>query len=178
MVALQHVDTMSTKRKKTKKKIPAGYDSYLEYELHKNELKGCTYHPEKRIQYVSKHSYEPDFVTEICLEKDCKCTKSRRCGRTKGILVEVKGRFRERKEASKYLDIRESLSQEDQAAGNKSQAEQELIFLFQDSDKPMPFAQRRKDGTKQTHGEWASKNGFRFYCLKKGLPKTWLTDLT
>lgn len=157
---------MSRRKKKTK--VPVGYDSKLEYDLHKNELKNLTYHPEERIQYVTTHSYEPDFTTEICLDKDCSCTKGRRCTRTKTILVEVKGRFRERKEASKYISIRESFKQDE---------EKELIFLFQDADKPMPFAQRRKDGTKQTHGEWAAKNGFRFYCLKKGLPKKWLQEL-
>lgn len=162
------------KRKKKKSKVPAGYDSKLEYDLHKNELKQFTYHPEERINYVSKHSYEPDFTFEICREKDCRCTQRRRCGCSKTILVEVKGRFRERKEASKYLDIRESISQ---TSGNSGKKEQELIFLFQDADKPMPFAQRRKDGTKQTHGEWAEKHGFRFFCLKKGLPKQWLEQL-
>jgi|TARA_R100000149_G_scaffold66323_2_gene44508 hypothetical protein len=167
-----------SQRKKKSKKVPTGYDSKLEYDLHKNELKHLTYHPEERINYVTTHSYEPDFVTEICLDKDCSCAKGRRCTRTKTILVEVKGRFRERKEASKYIAVRESLSQEAQATGNEGQAKQkELIFLFQDADKPMPNAQRRKDGTKQSHGEWAEKNGFRFYCLKKGLPKKWLQEL-
>lgn len=163
---------MSTKRTR-KKTIPKGYDSRLEYDLHKNELKGLTYHPEERIHYVTTHSYEPDFTTEICLEKNCSCTQRRRCGRSKTILVEVKGRFRERKEASKYIDIRTSVQEEALKTGE----EKEVIFLFQDASKPMPFAQRRKDGTKQTHGEWAEKNKFRYYCLKKGLPKTWLTDL-
>lgn len=166
---------MATTRKRKKKvKVPAGYDSKLEYDLHKNELKHCKYHPEERIQYVTTHLYEPDFVTEICLSKDCSCTKSRRCGRSKTILVEVKGRFRERKEASKYIAVRESLSKEE---AQDNSGKKELIFLFQDADKPMPHAQRRKDGTKQSHGEWAEKNNFRFYCLKKGLPETWLQEL-
>ncbi len=168
---------MSTKRKK--KTIPKGYDSRLEYDLHKNELKGLTYHPEERIHYVTTHSYEPDFTTEICLSKDCSCTQRRRCGSSKTILVEVKGRFRERKEASKYIDIRRSLEEQYEADCNWGEGkEKEVIFLFQDASKPMPFAQKRKDGTKQTHREWAEKNKFRYYCLKKGLPKTWLTDLT
>lgn len=167
--------TKSTRRKTKKKPVPAGYDSRLEYDLHKNELKHLTYHPEERINYVTTHSYEPDFTTEICLDKDCSDPKHRRCRRTKTILVEVKGRFRERKEASKYISVRQSLQSSEQEEGSE---EKELVFLFQDADKPMPNAQRRKDGTKQSHGEWAERNGFRFYCLKKGLPKTWLTDLT
>lgn len=150
-------------QRKKKNKVPAGYDSKLEYDLHKNELKDLAYHPEEKIYYVTKHSYEPDFVAQIPVRK----------GQTKTVLIEVKGRFRERKEASKYVSIRESFTQEE--AGSQ---EKELIFLFQDSSKPMPHAQRRKDGTKQTHGEWAEKNGFRFYCLKKGLPRTWLKELS
>lgn len=160
-------------RKKKKKIMPKGYDSRLEYDLHKNELKNFSYHPEEKITYVTTSTYEPDFTTEICMEQDCKCTQRRRCGRTKEILVEVKGRFRERKEASKYIHIRESLK----AKQSISKKETEIIFIFQDADKPMPFAGKRKDGTKQTHGEWAEKNGFKYACVKRGLSKTWLTDL-
>lgn len=153
-------------KKKKKAKVPKGFDSKLEHELSRNQLKGWTYHPEERIKYEIPHTYEPDFVAEICsqhgtLRSQCRCS-----GSSKEILVEVKGRFRERKEATKYIYVREAIKEN-----------QEIIFLFQDADKPMPFAQRRKDGTKQTHGDWAEKNGFRFYCLKKGLPKSWLTSL-
>ena len=164
---------MATKRSprkkisKKKKVIPKGYDSRLEYDLHKNELKDFNYHPEEKISYVTRHQYEPDFVTEICLDQDCSCAEHRCSGRTKSILVEVKGRFRERKEASKYIAVREALEED----------KEEIIFLFQEASKPMPFAGRRKDGTKQTHGEWAEKNGFRYFCLKKGLPKGWLETL-
>lgn len=154
------------KKKKTKKKIPAGYDSRLEYDLHKKELKRFNYHPEERIQYEVPHSYEPDFVAEICCKHGTHSAECRCSGSSKEILVEVKGRFRERKEATKYIYVRESLKEN-----------QEIIFLFQDSDKPMPFSKKRKDGTKQSHGEWAEKNGFRFYCLKKGLPNQWLQEL-
>lgn len=169
--------TKSTPKRKTKKKkkvVPAGYDSRLEYDLHKNELKHFNYHPEERIVYEIPSTYEPDFVTKICMEKDCNNPECRCGGRSKTILVEVKGRFRERREATKYIYIRESLKSSEQ---KETSEEKELIFLFQDADKPMPFAQRRKDGTKQSHGEWAEKNNFRFYCLKKGLPDQWLQEL-
>jgi len=150
------------KNKKKKKKIPKGYDSRLEYDLHKHELKGWNYHPRERITYEVPSTYEPDFVTEI---------------NGKEILVEVKGRFRTRQEATKYIHVREALKQKPRTISPSKQKEKALIFLFQDADKPMPGAQRRKDGTKQTHGEWAGKNGFVYYCLKKGLPKQWLKDL-
>lgn len=145
---------------KKKKLVPKGYDSRLEYDLHNNELKGWGYHPEERIHYAVPSTYEPDFYSEV---------------RGKEILVEVKGRFRTRQEATKYVYIRESLEEQSKTEGQK---ERKLIFLFSDANKPMPFASKRKDGTKQTHGEWADKNGFTYFCLKKGLPKTWLTTLT
>ena len=130
---------------KKKAKTPKGYDSGLEYELHKKELKEWSHHPE-RIPYVSHHTYEPDFKKVID-------------GNV--ILIEVKGRFRDNSEAAKYPAIREALAEDE-----------ELIFIFEDSDKPMPFAKKRKKcGTKYTHGEWAEKNNFRYYCAKKGLPE-------
>lgn len=138
--------TKIVKRKpfKKKAKVPKGYDSGLEYELHQVELKGWDHHPDK-VSYVSRHTYEPDF---------------KRVVGDKTLLVEVKGRFRDSTEAGKYPFVRESLTDNE-----------ELIFIFQDSSKPMPFAKKRKDGTKYTHGDWASKNNFRFYCAKKGLPE-------
>ena len=128
---------------KKKKATPKGYDSGLEYELHMGELSGFDHHTDK-VPYTSSHTYEPDFV--------------RREGSSR-LLIEVKGRFRENREASKYIAVRECMPAED-----------ELIFIFQDAKKPMPFAKKRKDGTKFTHGEWAERNEFRYYCCKEGLP--------
>lgn len=161
----------STRRKK-KPKVPAGYDSKLEYSLHTNELKDLEYHPTEKINYEVPSTYEPDFITEVSKKPSGTGSKT--------ILIEVKGRFRTSSEARKYRYIRESLEAEDVFTPKQEEAskEKELIFLFQDAAKPMPFANKRKDGTKQTHGEWADRHGFRYYCLKKGLPKTWLTDLT
>ncbi len=68
-----------------------------------------------------------------------------------GILIESKGRFREPAEASKYKHIRDALT------------DKELVFVFYNPNTPMPFAKKRKDGTKQSHSEWAEKNGFRWY---------------
>lgn len=127
--------------RKAKPKPPKGYDSVFEYDLHKGMLKDWTFHPE-RVSYHVPHTYEPDFKKTI--------------GDTT-ILLECKGRFRERAEATKYIYVRESLN-----------ACEELVFIFYKADTPMPHAQRRKDGTKQTHGEWAEKNNFRYYCIKDG----------
>lgn len=135
------------KRRKTfrkKKGTPKGYDSGLEYELHQGVLSNTKHHPD-RISYVSSHTYQPDFA----VYKDSSI-----------LYIEVKGRFRDNAEASKYTYIRQSLADNE-----------ELIFIFEDANKPMPFAKKRKDGTKYTHGEWAEKNNFRYYCNKQGLPK-------
>lgn len=67
------------------------------------------------------------------------------------ILIESKGRFREPSEASKYKYVRDALT------------DKELVFVFYNPNTPMPFAKKRKDGTKQSHAEWAEKNGFRWY---------------
>lgn len=134
-----------------KKKIPKGYDSRFEYDLHKKELKNWEYHPDERIEYITKSTYEPDFILQVG---------------EKILCAEVKGRFRTRSEASKYLDIREAI----QKNGYKGKAA-EIIFIFQDANTPMPFVRKRKDGTKQTVGQWAEKNGFRFQCYKRGLKK-------
>lgn len=149
-----------TRKKKTKKaKAPKGYDSWLEYDLHNNELQEFNYHPEEKIYYAVPSSYSPDFVCQVG---------------SKTILIEVKGRFRTSQEARKYRYVRESLEQGQASEQEEAGQQKELIFLFQDASKPMPFASKRKDGTKNTHGEWATKHGFTFFCLKKGLPKTWL----
>ncbi len=134
---------------KKKKGTPKGYDSGLEYELHQADLKEWDHHTEK-IPYVSSHTYQPDF---------------KRVVGDKTLLIEVKGRFRENREAAKYIAVREHLPEN-----------HELIFIFEKARTPMPFAKKRKDGTKFTHGEWATKNNFRWYCNERGLPKDYARD--
>jgi len=129
---------------KKKKATPKGYDSGLEYELHKGILKSWGHHSDK-IPYVSRHTYEPDFVKTVG---------------NRTLYIEVKGRFRDNAEAQKYPFVRECLKENE-----------ELIFIFQDAKKPMPFAKKRKDGTKYTHGDWADKNNFRYFCYKSESPK-------
>jgi hypothetical protein len=166
------------KKKKSKLKVPAGYDSRLEYELHKNELKDWEYHPKEKVHYEVPSTYEADFRTETCSVGGVGCTQRGCGGKHQEILLEVKGRFRTREEASKYIHIREALRQQEKETdlkGSSSAPEREIIFLFQDSSKPMPFVKKRKDGTKQSHGEWAEKNGFKYECLRKGLTNKWLS---
>ena len=133
-------------RKRIRKpKPPRGYDSMLEFSLHTKELRGCKHHPDK-IKYKIEHTYEPDFVYHY---KNCT------------LLIEVKGRFRTSTEAAKYNWVAKGLPKH-----------YELVFLFQNPNLAMPFAKKRKDGTKQTHAEWATKNNFRYFC-RDTVPTEW-----
>ena len=115
-----------------------GYDSLLEKNLHETVLKDARFHDKgDKIGYIVSHTYEPDFV----LEKN---------GKT--FLIESKGRFQDNSEARKYLFIREVLNEET-----------ELVFVWQKAGTAFPFSRKRKDGTRATHEEWATKNGFRHW---------------
>lgn len=126
-------------RRTKRGKVPKGYDSWLEYDLHQNQLAGCDHHPEM-IDYVQHRKYEPDFVIQQG---------------SITVYIEAKGRFRDRQEARKYIDVIKSLDPN----------LERLVFVFADSRKPMPGSQRRKDGTRQSHGEWAAKNNIVYYDL-------------
>ena len=134
---------MSRRRRKLRKKIPKGYDSIFEYDLHSKALKGCTIHPMK-ISYTIEKSYEVDFMHP----KD------------EFTLIEAKGRFRDSDEAAKYVHF---------ARCNPLYT---LVFVFADPMKPMPRARVRKDGTRFTHGEWAEKNNFKYYS-PSNVPRKW-----
>ncbi len=94
------------------------YDSHFERTLHEGALKGCKFHP-PMIKYIIHKRYEPDFIY----------------GK---VLIEAKGRFRDRQESSKYLWLREALTD-----GYK------LVFVFMNHKASMPGARRRKNGTRQ-----------------------------
>jgi len=126
-----------------KKQYPSNFDSYLEYDISNMLGDTWSHHPDK-ISYTSVHTYEPDFTKTVG---------------DMVYLVEAKGRFRTRNESAKYVFVRQALKENE-----------ELVFIFQDANKPLVGSTKRKDGTKQTHGEWATKNNFRFFCMKEGLP--------
>lgn len=123
------------------KTYPKRYDSGFEHEVAKDLGEGWEHHPDK-ITYVSQHTYTPDFKKVVD-------------GKT--ILIEAKGRFRTRNEATKYVAIRDALKEDE-----------ELVFIFYNADHPLVGAKKRKDGTKQSHGDWATTNNFRWWCRKKG----------
>jgi len=128
------------------KGVVKGYDSHWEYELHAGILYGWSFHPNK-ISYIVEHKYEPDFVAQL---------------EGKTILLEAKGRFWDFAEYSKYIWISKVLP-----------PDTELVFLFADPSAPMPQAKKRKDGTKRSHGEWASANNFRWFS-EDTMPDTWI----
>lgn len=134
--------------------LPKGYDSKLEYRLHETALKDCQHHPSKEdlIRYATTHTYEYDF---LLTHEDSL------------LVIETKGRFRESSESRKYLFVRDHLEDWDvYQQGNFTGVE--LVFIFEKASTPMPFAKKRKDGTKQTHGEWATRNKFRWLCEHRG----------
>ncbi|WP_421664998.1 hypothetical protein [Pantoea agglomerans] len=112
------------------------YDSKFEQQIDK-QFPQLEYHPENTIQYTIPSRYEPDF---------------KYCTDNKTYLIESKGRFRTSTEAAKYKHVREVLP-----------ANHEIVFVFMKPNTPMPNAKKRRDGTKQTQEEWATKNGFRFF---------------
>ena len=119
-----------------------GYDSRFEKMLHEGPLQGCGFHPEV-VPYSILRTYEPDFFYG-------------------NILIEAKGRFRDRNESNKYVWIREALP-----------TGRELVFVFMNHKTPMPGAKKRKKcGTKQSVGEWATKQNFRWYTTRT-VPKEW-----
>jgi len=71
-----------------------------------------------------------------------------------GIVVELKG----------LLD-RESKRK--MAAIRKQYPDLDIRFLFMSADKKIP-------GSKQTHGQWATKNGFKW--AEREIPQEWLDE--
>ena len=133
-------------KRPVEKEVVTGYDSNWEYELHSGILDGWSFHVDK-IDYVVEHYYEPDFIRTL---------------EGKTILLEAKGRFWDYAEYSKYIWICKALPEDT-----------ELVFLFANPSAPMPQAKRRKDGTKRSHGEWASANDFRWFS-EDSIPDNWI----
>jgi hypothetical protein len=135
-------------------KLPKGFDSWLEYDLANGPLKEAQHHPEKGqlIPYNVPHDYHFDFMF---------------VHGKKMFVVEAKGRLRDSADGRRYHFTRDAL--EDWYVFKDSNCESiELFFLFENSKTPFPFAKKRKDGTKQSHGEWATKHGYRWLCKKRG----------
>lgn len=114
-----------------------GYDSGWEMDLALGPLKGAEYHPDK-IEYTIParvSKYEPDFYLN-------------------GVYIEAKGRFRPG-DPKKYKLIHSQMKEQDK----------ELVFVFQKPELPLPGAQKRKDGSKRSHQEWADSIGAKWYTI-------------
>lgn len=114
------------------------YDSKFEKTIDET-FPEIEYHPTERVSYVMQHEYEPDFIFYG----------------TKKYFIESKGRFRDRREASKYPAIKNSLLETE-----------EIIFILMKKNTPMPNAKKRKDGTKQTMEEFLDKHNFRYFYIE------------
>jgi len=132
-------------KRPVEKKVPKGYDSKWESQLHKSILKNWDLHSEK-VPYIVEHTYNPDFIRVVNGRK---------------ILLESKGRFWDHAEYSKYIWITKVLPEDT-----------ELVFLFASPFAPMPQARRRKNGTKLSHSEWADKNKILWFS-EKTFPEEW-----
>jgi len=135
-------------KRPVEKDLVKGYDSNWEYELHSGILDNWSFHTDK-VPYTVSHNYHPDFLRVI---------------EGKKILLEAKGRFWDYAEFSKYIWISKTLPEDT-----------ELVFLFANPSAPMPQAKRRKDGTKRSHGEWASANNFRWFS-EDSIPDSWINS--
>jgi hypothetical protein len=122
-------------RPKPKELLGTPYDSLTEQRLHNSSLHSAIFHP-LPIKYVTESKYNPDFYLE-----------------DKNIYIEVKAILQDAHEIKKYPAIKKAM--EDMGA--------ELVFVFENPNKPIHFYKRRADGSKLTLGEWATKNGFRWF---------------
>lgn len=116
------------------------YRSGLEKRIWSGPLKGVPYES-KSFPYIAieERKYTPDGILSDT------------------VWIEVKGRFRTRSEAKKYLHIK------------KCYPLVYIIFILGGKNVPLPGAKERKrDGRKRTHEDWLSENGF-LYCYEGGV---------
>lgn len=104
---------------------------------------------------LNKLTYEPETVLYDVIIQNKKYTPD---FVSKGRCIEVKGVFSDRAEADKYLHIRNS--------GHT------VLFVFQNPSQPLPWAYRRKNGSRMTHADWADKHGFE-WCSADFIPPDW-----
>ena len=128
--------------------------------------KGDTMHSESEVRFAKqcdasgvKWEYEPEgiewFVKPRIYTPDFRI--HRKDGTT--FLVEYKG-FLWQEDKTKMKAVREQYPDLD------------IRFVFADARKPVHNAKTRKNGTKQSHSEWAEANGFLW--AEGFIPSTWL----
>jgi hypothetical protein len=121
------------------------YDSKFEYRLLKEtKIDPKTYHSTK-VQYEvhEVHNYSPDFVV---------------CDSNISYLLEAKGRFNFVQDLQKYKAMKKYFDR---------LGYYEIVFIFENPKTAIPGAKARKDGTKLSNGEWATKEGFQWITIKE-----------
>ena len=137
-----------------KRKPKAPYRSLLEQGLFGKggRFSKLPYEPKTiSYSYSVNRQYTPDSVIPCKPPKVDSYLGYKDGQMLKEIWVEVKGRFRDRAEAQKYLHIR------------ASHPYIKLVFVLQRANVPMVGSKKRKDGTRLTQEEWLTKKGFEVY---------------
>lgn len=97
--------------------------------------------------------YEPDKVSYVVPASDHKYTMDFKL--RKNVYIEGKGRLLP-SERKKHLLVKEQ------------NPDIEIKFFFENADKPI------YKGSKTSYGDWATKHGFQWTDLKRGLPNDWV----
>lgn len=114
-------------------------DSEWEREL--TTVLGTKGYHQYKIPYTIEKEYNPDWTFR---------------GTDTLIHIEAKGRFMDKNEAAKYTWVAKHLP-----------PNHKLIFLFMYEDTKMPHAKKRKDGTTYKQTEWAEKNNFTYFAMRR-----------
>lgn len=107
----------------------------------------------KIAQLLPKVQYEPDKLEYTIPASGHKYTPDFKLKRN--VYIEGKGRLLP-SERKKHLLVKEH------------NPDVEIKFFFENADKPI------YKGSPTTYGDWATKHGFEWTDLKRGLPKDWI----
>lgn len=139
------------------KKKHKNLDSKFEKKLSLGLLKDAILKPKPWVKYQLPKTYKPDFKMDI--------------GKFE-VYIDSKGMFEDNDEARKYKFIREAIEDQEYVQGDRIPI---FVLLFQTPDLEIWYKDRRKDGTKMTHAEWADKNGIKWFS-EEGFAK-WMFDV-
>lgn len=114
------------------------YDSKFEQKLHEGPLKSFTLHP-----YTEEIQMPQKYTPDMCF---------RAVEGSYEYIIECKGYLYTSHTCKMYTEYRKQLL-----------IGRELIFVFQEPNKPIAWKRVRKDGTKMSVCEWATHNKFRWF---------------
>ena len=113
------------------------YGSSFERTIHTKYLPEFNVHPGK-IHFIRHANYEPDLDRTLSGFK---------------YIIEDKAYFFTQDKTKFYLDFRDTLKENE-----------EFIFIFQYPNKEIKWKPKRKDGTKMSVSQWATRNNVRWFC--------------